>query len=238
MKIALVGYGKMGIAIEEMAIVAGHSISFKIDKSNQNQFSDLTSDNTDIVIEFSDQAKAVHHIKSCIKKNIPIISGTTGWLNDWEDVEKYCVENNGTFFYASNYSIGVNLFFKINEFAAKLMGNQNYKAALEEVHHTEKKDSPSGTAITIAEPILKEQNLSNWVNHETVNVSELGIISKREPNVAGTHKVTYTSVIDEISLTHIAYTRKGFAKGALAVAEWVVNTKATGMLSMKDFLTI
>ena len=238
MKIALVGYGKMGIAIEEMALAAGHSISYKIDKANHELFDDLALANTDIVIEFSDPSKAIYHIKSCIKKNIPIISGTTGWLNDWKEVEDYCNENNGTFFYASNYSIGVNLFFKINEYAAKLMGNQNYKVELEEIHHTEKKDSPSGTAITIAEPILKEKKIDGWVNREASSNSELGIISKREENVPGTHTVTYTSVIDEISLTHIAHTRKGFAKGALAVAEWVVNTKATGMLSMKDFLTI
>ena len=238
MKIALIGYGKMGIAIEQMAIDAGHSISYKIDKSNQGQIAELTLENTDIAIEFSDPANAVHHIKSCIGKKIPILSGTTGWLEHWQEVEKYCTENSGTFFYASNYSIGVNLFFKINEFAAKLMGNQGYKAELEEIHHEEKKDSPSGTAITLANPILKGQHLNNWVNHETENSSELGIVSKREPNIPGTHTVTYTSLIDEISLTHIAHTRKGFAKGALAVAEWIVTTRATGMLSMKDFLTI
>lgn len=236
MKIALVGYGKMGHAIEEIALEAGHTISYKIDKSNQDQIIEITPENTDIVIEFTQPAKAVHTIKTCLKNNLPIISGTTGWLDAWKDVEDYCNQYKGTFFYASNYSIGVNLFFKINEYAAKLMGKQNYNVSLEEIHHTEKKDSPSGTAITIAEPIMKERNINNWVNNETSNITELGIVSKREPNVAGTHTVTYTSDIDEINFSHIAYGRKGFAKGALAVAEWIVASKPSGMLSMKDFL--
>lgn len=238
MKIALIGYGKMGLAIEELALSAGHTISYKIDKLNQHQISELTLQNTDIVIEFTDPTKAVDNIKTCIKNNLPIISGTTGWLDSWSEVEEYCQQHNGTFFYASNYSIGVNLYFKINEYAAKLMGNQNYTVGIEEIHHTDKKDSPSGTAISIAEPIMNERNIANWVNHESEDKTELEIISKRKTNVAGTHLVTYTSEIDEISFSHIAYSRKGFAKGALSVAEWVVNTKPTGMLSMKDFLTI
>ncbi|VAW29584.1 4-hydroxy-tetrahydrodipicolinate reductase, partial [hydrothermal vent metagenome] len=140
--------------------------------------------------------------------------------------------------YASNYSIGVNLFFKLNEYAAKLLAQQPYKVELEEIHHTEKKDSPSGTAITLAKPIIDALNMDGWVNQPSNNTSELGIISKRKPNVPGTHTVTYSSKIDEISLSHVAHSRKGFAKGALAVAEWVYNTKAKGMLSMNDFLTI
>jgi len=236
MKISLVGYGKMGIAIENLGLAAGHSIAYKIDKSNQNQLEELSLENTDIVIEFSDPKKAVFNIKACIKKGIPVISGTTGWLDAWQEVELYCKKHNGTFFYASNYSIGVNLFFKINQFAAKLMAHQNYQVELEEIHHTEKKDSPSGTAITLAEPILNEQNMDHWVNNKTDDKSKLGILSKREPNVAGTHVVTYSSEIDEISFSHIAHGRKGFAKGALSVAEWVIKSKSTGMLSMKDFL--
>ncbi len=238
MKIALVGYGKMGVAIEDLGMAAGHRISYKIDVSNQNQIEELSPKNTDIVIEFSDPKTAVNTIKTCIEKGIPVVSGTTGWLDAWQEVENYCKQHNGTFFYASNYSIGVNLFFKINEFAAKLMKSQNYNVEVEETHHTEKKDSPSGTAITLAEPIMHERNLSNWVNNKSNNNAELEIISKRELNVPGTHTVNYTSEIDKISLTHIAQSRKGFAKGALAVAEWIVNTKATGILSMKDFLTI
>lgn len=237
MKIALIGYGKMGVAIEKLAQAAGHSISYKVDKSNQDQINNLTAENTDVAIEFSDPKKAVDNIKTCIDKKIPVVSGTTGWLNAWDEVEAYCTKNNGTFFYASNYSIGVNLFFKINEFAAKLMVNQSYNVGIEEIHHTEKKDSPSGTAISIAEPIINELNMAKWVNGKPSNSDELEIISKREPNVAGTHTVTYSSNIDEISFTHTAHGRKGFAKGALAVAEWVVNTKTTGVLSMKDFLT-
>lgn len=238
MNIALVGYGKMGVAIEEMASKIGHSISFKIDIENHAQLAEITSSNTDIVIEFSNPTIAVENIKYCIENNIPVVSGTTGWLDKWNEVEMTCTKNKGTFFYASNYSIGVNLFFRINEFAAKVMAKQAYKVSLEEIHHTEKKDSPSGTAISLAEPILEEKNINNWVNNKTDKSTELEIISKREPNVPGTHTVSYTSKIDEISMTHIAHSRKGFAKGALAVAEWIVNTKATGMLSMKDFLTI
>ena len=236
MKIALVGYGKMGLAIEDLGLAAGHSISYKIGKSNHTQIEELSLENTDIVIEFSDPQKAVYNIQTCIKKGIPVISGTTGWLDAWDEVEAYCHKHNGTFFYASNYSIGVNLFFKINEYAAKLMGDQNYQVELEEIHHTEKKDSPSGTAITLAEPILKEKHFEKWVNNKPSDKKELGIISKREPNVPGTHVVTYSSEIDEISFSHMAHGRKGFAKGALSVAEWVINSKSAGMLSMKDFL--
>ncbi len=236
MRIALIGYGKMGLAIEDLGMAAGHSISFKIGKSNQNQIAELSLENTDIVIEFSNPEKAVDNIKICIEKRIPVVSGTTGWLDAWQEIEDYCKQHNGTFFYASNYSIGVNLFFKINEFAAKLMANQNYDVQLEEIHHTEKKDSPSGTAITLAQPIINEQNIDHWVNNATDKKNELGIISKRESNVAGTHSITYSSEIDEISFSHTAHGRKGFAKGALAVAEWVIKSKPTGMLSMKDFL--
>ena len=236
MKIALVGYGKMGVAIEEMATEAGHVISFKIDKLNTNQIVELNCDNTDVVIEFSDPSTAVSNITTCLKNNIPVVSGTTGWLHDWKDVEKVCATYNGSFFYASNYSIGVNLFFKINEFIAGLMKKQPYQVGIEEIHHTEKKDSPSGTAITIAEPIMEQRKITNWVNTESTNSEELGIISKREKGVAGTHTVTYGSEVDEISFTHIANSRKGFAKGALSVAEWMFTTKSSGMLSMKDFL--
>lgn len=238
MNIALVGYGKMGVAIEEMAAKNGHSISFKIDVQNYAQLKEITSSNTDIVIEFSNPKIATKNIKYCLENNIPVVSGTTGWLNNWDEVENFCIKNNGTFFYASNYSIGVNLFFRINELAAKIMANQPYTVSLEEIHHIEKKDSPSGTAISLAEPIVVERNMNNWVNDKTDNRDELEILSKREANVPGTHTVNYTSEIDEISLTHVAHSRKGFAKGALAVAEWIVNTNASGMLSMKDFLTI
>jgi 4-hydroxy-tetrahydrodipicolinate reductase len=236
MKIALVGYGKMGVAIEKIAIAAGHAISYKIDKHNQDQIANLSPDNTDVVIEFTNPEIAVENIKICIKNSLPVISGTTGWLDKWNEVKNFCNQQNGTFFYASNYSIGVNLFFKINEYAAKLMSNQNYKVGVEEIHHTEKKDSPSGTAITLANPIIKERNMEGWVNNTTEADDNLNIVSKREPNVAGTHLVTYSSDIDEISFNHIAHGREGFAKGALAVAEWVVTSKSEGMLSMKDFL--
>lgn len=228
----------MGIAIEEMAINAGHSISFKIDKSNSDQLSNLNSSNTNVAIEFSDPSSAVTNIIYCLKNNIPVVSGTTGWLDQWKDVEQVCTENKGTFFYASNYSIGVNLFFKLNEYLAKLMKDQDYKVSMEEIHHTEKKDSPSGTSITLGEPILKVRNLNEWVNEETDNPKQLGIVSKREPGVPGTHTITYSSEIDEIKMTHTAHGRKGFAKGALSVAEWIVQTQAKGMLSMHDFLKL
>ncbi len=237
MKIALVGYGKMGIAIEELATQAGHRISYKIDKDNHQELTELTPANTDIVIEFSNPGIAAENILFCLKQHIPVVCGTTGWLSSWDKIKEACNATNGSFFYASNYSIGVNLFFKINEYAAKLMAKQAYNVAIEEIHHTEKKDSPSGTAITIAEPILNARNMKAWVNHKSDN-NELGIISKREAHVSGTHTVTYSSEIDKINMTHIAHTRKGFAKGALAVAEWIYKTKAKGMLAMNDYLTI
>lgn len=238
MKIALIGYGKMGVAIEEMAIQKGHSIAFKIDKSNCTQIKELNKDNTDIAIEFSDPSSAVQNIIYCLQSGIPVVSGTTGWLHNWSKVEEACMENHGSFFYASNYSIGVNIFFKLNERLAKLMEDQDYTVSMEEIHHTEKKDSPSGTAITLAEPILKLRNLEGWVNEKTDNPNTLGIVSKREPDVPGTHTIMYQSEIDEIQITHTAHGRKGFAKGALYVAEWIVQTKAIGMLSMQDFLKL
>ncbi len=238
MKIALVGYGKMGVAIEELASKAGHSISYKIDEHNHSQLAELTGTNTDVVIEFSNPVIAVTNIKSCLSKGIPVVCGTTGWLNQWNEIEQACLNNDGSFFYASNYSIGVNLFFKLNEFAAKLLSSKHYNVSLEEIHHTEKKDRPSGTAISLAEPIIDARSMDGWVNQVSNNNSKLGINSKREPNVPGTHTVTYSSKIDEISLTHVAHNRKGFAKGALAVAEWIYNTKAKGMLSMNEFLTL
>ncbi|MCF6353441.1 MAG: 4-hydroxy-tetrahydrodipicolinate reductase [Cyclobacteriaceae bacterium] len=238
MKIALVGYGKMGIAIEELATKAGHRISHKIDKDNHQELTELTPANTDIIIEFSNPDIAVGNILFCLKQHIPVVCGTTGWLHNWDKVKEACNATNGTFFYASNYSIGVNLFFKINEYAAKLMAKQAYNVEIEEIHHTEKKDSPSGTAITIAEPIMQARGIASWVNKKSENGNNLGIISKREASVPGTHTVAYTSKIDKISMTHIAHSRKGFAKGALAVAEWIVKTKARGMLNMNNFLTI
>jgi len=238
MKIALVGYGKMGIAIEKLATQAGHNISYKIDKNNHQELAQLNNTNTDIVIEFSNPDIAVGNILFCLTQNIPVVCGTTGWLHNWDKVKAACSTTNGTFFYASNYSIGVNLFFKINEYAAKLMAKQAYQVEIEEIHHTEKKDSPSGTAITIAEPIMQARGMDKWVNNKAGHNNALGIISKREAQVPGTHTVAYTSKIDEISMTHIAHSRKGFAKGAVAVAEWIVKTKARGMLSMNDYLTI
>ncbi len=237
MKIALVGYGKMGIAIENLSAVAGHTISHKIGKENQEDLARINDINTDIVIEFSDPSIAVKNILYCLNNNLPVVCGTTGWLAEWDTIMDACTANNGSFFYASNYSIGVNLFFKINEFAAKLMSKQAYNVVVEEIHHTEKKDSPSGTAITIAEPIIKEQQMTGWVNMASSTKKEIGIISKREANLPGTHTVSYTSAVDEINMTHIAHTRKGFAKGALAVAEWIYNTNAKGMLNMDNYLT-
>ncbi len=237
MKIALVGYGKMGIAIEELAKEAGHTISFKISKENRKELTQLNPKNTDIVIEFSHPECAVENITKCLEAQLPVVCGTTGWLAHWHKVAEICNTTNGSFFYASNYSIGVNLFFKLNEFAARLMAHQNYSVSLHETHHTEKKDSPSGTAITLAEPILDARGLKTWVNHTSNQADTLEIISKREPGVPGTHTVSYRSAVDEIALTHTAHTRRGFAKGALAVAEWMVAKQPQGMLSMKDFLS-
>lgn len=234
MKIALIGYGKMGKAIEEIAVKKGHSISLVIDVHNAK---DLTTENlqkADVAIEFTTPETAVPNILKCFDAGIPVVCGTTGWLDKMEEVKNKCLEKNATFLYSSNYSIGVNIFFELNKKLAELMSDQHYDVTLEEIHHTQKKDAPSGTAITLAEEILKQSAKNKWVNNASNNAEELPIISKRIDPAAGTHAVKYTSEVDDIEIIHTAHNRYGFAFGAVLAAEFIKNNK--GFFSMKDVL--
>lgn len=238
MKIALIGYGKMGKEIEQVALALKHEVVLKIDDTN---LADLTTANlkkADVAIEFTTPKSAVNNILKCFEASVPVVVGTTGWLDKLEEVKKICVEKNQAFFYASNFSIGVNLFFKLNEYLANMMKNYpEYLPAMEEIHHIHKKDAPSGTGITLAEGIIKNHGgLDKWVLDEKPKPRELPIHSKREGEVPGTHIVSYTSHVDEIKISHEAYSRKGFAEGAVHAAIWLVGKK--GVFGMKDLLGI
>lgn len=236
MKIALIGYGKMGKEIEQIALTRGHEISLKVDISNANTYTIEELKKADVAIEFSTPESAINNIYKCFDANVPVVVGTTGWLNKLEDVKQKCNGGNHALFYASNYSIGVNLFFKVNEYLAKLMNNYpDYNVTMEEIHHVHKLDAPSGTAISLANQIIDQiQHKEKWINDTTSNKNELSIISKRIDEVPGTHTVTYGSAVDEISITHIAHNRKGFALGAVIAAEWVKDKK--GVFGMNDLM--
>jgi len=236
MRIALIGYGKMGKAIEQIALDRNHTISYIIDQNNQEEIKDISPDNTDIAIEFSQPGSAFENIKTLLNQGVKTIAGTTGWLDNYQEIVDLCNEKKGTFLYASNFSVGVNLFFELNEWlAAKMSQLQEFEVAMEEIHHTEKKDAPSGTAITLAEGIqANNPSKKGWVNESTDNPESIGIISKREPNVPGTHSVTYSSPLETIRIEHIAHDRKVFASGVIKVAEWATNQ--IGILSIREFL--
>ena len=238
MKIAIVGYGKMGKTIEKIAQDRGHEISFTVDQGETEKLQQITPDNTDVSIEFTQPEAAYENIKQLITAKVPVVSGTTGWLDKKAEIEKLCQQKNGAFFYASNYSIGVNLFFRLNEHLANMMSNfSEYDVKMEEIHHTEKKDAPSGTAITLAEGILSQlKRKKQWVNEATESAELLPIASKRIDKVPGTHTVNYYSLVDDIEIKHTAHSREGFAKGAVIVAEWLKDKK--GVLSMNDFMKI
>jgi 4-hydroxy-tetrahydrodipicolinate reductase len=233
MKIVLIGYGKMGKTIEKIALSRGHQIAAKIDIDNQNELDSVTAD---VAIEFSHPDAAFNNVKKCLTRNIPVVCGTTGWLAKKSEIETLVKDKNATFFYASNYSLGVNLFFKLNEHLASMMRNFDaYNVSMDEVHHTEKKDAPSGTAITLAEGVLKNLPRKKlWVNADTEKPEEIAIKSFRIDQVPGTHTVKYHSAIDDIEIRHTAHTREGFALGAVLVAEWIKDKK--GVLNMDDFL--
>jgi len=233
MKIILLGYGKMGRTIERVAINRGHEISARIDIDNQDEFDDAEGD---VAIEFSHPDAAFSNISRCLVRKLPIVCGTTGWLKRKSEIEDLCNKVNGTFFYASNYSLGVNLFFKINEYLAKMMnGFPEYEIMMDEIHHSEKKDAPSGTAISLAEGILKNvARKKSWVSKKTTKPEEIYIGSFRIDQVPGTHIVKYESPVDDIEIKHTAHSRDGFALGAVLVAEWAQNKQ--GILSMDDFL--
>ncbi len=235
MKIALFGYGKMGKEIEKIALERGHEIILKIKAKEECDFSKV-----DIAIDFSVPEAALNNIISCFENNIPVISGTTGWLDDFNKAVASCKKNKGSFIYASNFSIGVNLFFELNKTLAKMMRtHQNYSLDVEEIHHTKKLDSPSGTAISLAEGIIENSAKTNWElveNNAKKETTFVPITSKRILDTPGTHSISYTSEIDSIEIKHIANNRKGFALGAVIAAEWLIQRK--GIYTMKDVLNI
>lgn len=236
MKIALIGYGKMGMAIEEIAIAKGHEIVLKIGIENLEDFTTEALQKADVAIEFTGPESAYNNIVKCLEAGVPTICGSTGWLEQLAAVETLCKQLNGTFLYASNFSIGVNLFFELNTYLAKLMSHHTeYDVLLEEIHHTQKKDAPSGTAITLAEQVLQQiVSKKQWVNANSTNKTDLQIISERIDPAPGTHKVIYTSPIDDIEIIHTAHNRKGFAGGAVLAAEFVASRK--GIFNMKQVL--
>lgn len=238
MIIALVGYGKMGKTIEGIALERGHSVGLKIDIDTVDSFTKENLSKCDVAIEFTGPHSAKENILKCIDAGIPVVSGSTGWLSNWNDVEEACTKKNGTILYASNFSVGVNIFFELNSKLAQLMKQQTgYSISMEEIHHTQKKDAPSGTAITLAEQILHEvPRKKNWVNEVSQNPEELVIISKREDPAPGTHSIKYSSAVDDIEIIHTAHNRNGFALGAVLAAEYIQNKK--GIFSMKQVLGI
>ncbi|MES2543795.1 MAG: 4-hydroxy-tetrahydrodipicolinate reductase [Bacteroidota bacterium] len=239
MKIALLGYGKMGQVIERIAMERGHEIVLR--KSSSSSFAGLET--ADVAIDFSVPDSAVTNISTCLDSGIPIISGTTGWLENYDEMVSLCKEKKGAFIYGSNFSLGVNIFFELNEYLAKIMSKFNqYGVEMEEIHHTQKLDAPSGTAISLAQGIINNSNYSDWTlkNPDDSNNSEQAehilIDAKRIENIPGTHSVFYNSEVDLIEIKHVAHNREGFALGAVIAAEWIVGKK--GIFTMKDVLNL
>lgn len=232
MKIALLGYGKMGKVIEKIALERGHEIVFK--KTSSNTFEGL--EKAAVAIDFSVPNSAICNISECLTTNIPIVSGTTGWLDKYDEMVSLCNKNNGAFIYGSNFSLGVNIFFEMNNYLSKIMAKfENYKVSIEEIHHTQKLDAPSGTAISLANGIIANSNYKNWTM-ENANENQILIDAKRIESVPGTHSVFYNSAVDLIEIKHLAHNREGFALGAILAAEWIVGKK--GVFSMKDVLDL
>lgn len=236
MKIALIGYGKMGHMIEEIAIQRGHKIVLKIDVNNPHDFNKENISEADVAIEFTGPDSAFQNVMKGLEFGVPLVSGSTGWNNKLDEAKNYCQQANGSFLHTSNFSIGVNIFFEVNKLLAKLMASQpEYDVNLREIHHTAKKDAPSGTAVTLAEQVL--QNLprkKDWVNQPSQSKEQLSIISERIDPAPGTHYVKYSSEVDDIEIIHTAHNRKGFALGAVLAAEYISDKK--GIFSMKDVL--
>ncbi|NNJ88135.1 MAG: 4-hydroxy-tetrahydrodipicolinate reductase [Eudoraea sp.] len=232
MKIALFGYGRMGKMIEQISQKRGHSIVARIDVGT----TEIDYEHMDVAIDFSIPESAVNNIKGCLMAGVPVISGTTGWLTQYEEVTQLCKEQEGAFLYASNFSLGVNIFFELNKVLARMMAKvKTYEASIDETHHIHKLDAPSGTAITLAEGIINETGYTKWaLNNEQKDI--LPIHSHREGEIPGTHEVNYSGAEDQISIKHIAHGREGFALGAVVAAEWIVGKK--GIFSMKDVLNL
>lgn len=232
MKIALLGYGRMGKEIEQIAISRGHEIVIRKEADTKI---DITL--ADVAIDFSVPSSAFENITNCFKNGVPVVSGTTGWLEKYEEALNVCETNKGAFIYASNFSVGVNIFFELNKQLAKMMHHiDNYSIAIEEIHHTKKLDAPSGTAITLAEGIIAKTNKENWALDKSDIDATIPIAAKRIPDVPGTHTVWYRSDVDSIEIKHTAHNRKGFALGAVVAAEWLLNKR--GVFTMKDVLNI
>jgi 4-hydroxy-tetrahydrodipicolinate reductase len=232
MKIALLGYGRMGKEIEKIAISRGHEIVIKKDFDDTI---DITL--ADVAIDFSVPNSAFNNISNCIHHSVPVISGTTGWLDKYEDAVALCKEKKGAFIYASNFSVGVNIFFELNKQLAKMMSNlKDYTISMEEIHHVKKLDAPSGTAISLAEGIIENTFKTAWELDKISSEEHIPIVAKRIPDVPGTHTVWYNSEVDTIKIKHTAHSRKGFALGAVIAAEWISDK--TGVFSMKDVLNI
>lgn len=236
MKIALIGYGKMGKEIEQILIARGHTIPLIIDLNNTNDLDAAHLQEVDVAIEFTTPSTAYGNVVKCLEAGVPVVCGTTAWLDKLPEVEQLCKEKNGAFFYASNYSIGVNIFFEINRRLAQLMNRfGEYDVTIEETHHTQKKDAPSGTAVTLAEGILENlDRKQKWVCGTTTVPEELEVVAIRRSVVPGTHTVTYESDVDSLSITHMAKSRRGFALGAVLAAEFLYGK--TGIFSMKDLM--
>ncbi|MEE3999351.1 4-hydroxy-tetrahydrodipicolinate reductase [Tenacibaculum sp. FZY0031] len=232
MKIALLGYGRMGKEIEKIALQRGHEI---VIKTSGKEVYDITK--ADVAIDFSIPSSAYNNISNCINNNVPVISGTTGWLDKYNDIVDLCNDKKGAFIYASNFSLGVNVFFELNKQLAKMMSTlEQYNVSIEEIHHTKKLDAPSGTAITLAEGVIENTNQKAWELDKKTSEENIPITAIRTPDVPGTHTVTYNSEIDTIDIKHTAHNRQGFALGAVIAAEWLHNK--TGVFTMRDVLNL
>jgi 4-hydroxy-tetrahydrodipicolinate reductase len=236
MKIAIIGYGKMGKTIEKLAKAGGHEIVLTIGIENLEDFTTENLKKADVAIEFSRPENAFDNVVKCFEAGIPVVCGTTAWLDKLAEAKAKCAVNNTAFLYASNFSIGVNVFFEVNNFLAKMMNTQpQYEPNMNEIHHTQKLDAPSGTGITLAEGILKNMTRkTNWVNQKATNPGELTLTSERIDNVPGTHSISYDSPIDSIEIIHTAHSREGFASGAILAAQWLIGKK--GNFTMREML--
>jgi 4-hydroxy-tetrahydrodipicolinate reductase len=233
MKIALLGYGKMGKVIERIALERGHEIVLR--KSSSDTYNGLA--HADVAIDFSVPSAAVSNISECLNHGIPVVSGTTGWLEDYSKMTALCEEKNGAFIYGSNFSLGVNLFFELNDYLAKMMSKFNqYSVSMEEIHHTQKLDAPSGTAISLAKGVIANSNYTDWSLDKDSNENNIYIDAQRIENISGTHSVFYTSEVDTIEIKHTAHSRDGFALGSVIAAEWLVGKK--GVFTMRDVLEL
>lgn len=247
MRIALLGYGKMGKAIEKIAVAKGHEIVYKVSLENAFDFMPISLQNVDVAIDFSMPDAAVENIMKCFEAKVPVVVGTTGWYEQFDEIKNRCIAEGQSMVHSTNFSIGVNIFFKLNKILAKMMAAQDdYDVMIEEIHHTEKKDHPSGTAISLANQILAENKTKEGYKgrllynentpSQSIKPNELLIESKRVADVTGDHFVKYESMIDGIEIRHVAKSRYGFAQGAVLAAEWLVNKK--GIYTMEDILNL